>query len=85
MEDIRLDGACDLLIEDGDLVIGDSNEQDVLVILQLNQGELKSDPLLGPNLTQQIRANRSRAQIQKRVRMHLERDNKDINDLNITL
>lgn len=85
-----------LLAENGDLkvtplreegriqagvAVGDSTMQDACIVLELNQGELKEDPLLGPNLLRFIRAKAGRTAIVKQVRMHLERDGLDYDEL----
>lgn len=78
--DILLDENDDLIIANGDFLLGDSLTQEVGIILRLNQGDLKSDPLLGPNL---IRLEKSTEinEFQERVKVHLERDGKDFNEL----
>ena len=76
---ILLNGDNDLLIQNGSMTIGDSEMQEVAVILGLNQGELKFKPTLGPNLIQLVKANTSRFDIEQRVRVHLAIDRKDYN------
>ena len=49
-KDILLDENDDLKILNGDFDIGESEMQEVGIILRLRQGELKSDPILGANL-----------------------------------
>jgi hypothetical protein len=46
-KDILLDQNGDLLIVDGDLVIGNSEQQDVDLIFSSHKGEYKEHPLLG--------------------------------------
>ena len=77
MKGILLDENYDLRIENGGFVIGETLNQEVSIILQLNQGQLRHDPLLGPNLIQLINSNTSQTEIQTRVKLHLERDKKD--------
>lgn len=77
MKDALLDANDDLLIENGDFVIGESLTQEVGIILRLNQGQLKSDPLLGPNLVRLINSKASTQDIQTMVKTHLARDGKD--------
>lgn len=50
--DILLDDSDDLNIVNGDFVIGESTLQEVGIILRLNSGELRNDPVLAPNLIQ---------------------------------
>lgn len=80
-KDILLDDQNDLLIKDGDFVVGESLTQEVSIILRLNQGELKSDPLLGANLIRLINSAVSEDQLQTIIKMHLQRDGKDYEDI----
>jgi hypothetical protein len=80
-KDILLDKDFDLLIENGDFVIGDSEAQEVGIILSISTGELKSDPLIGANLIQFIRGNASKDTIEKHVRAQLELDDKDYDEI----
>lgn len=79
--DILLDENDDLLIQNGDFVVGDSLTQEVSIILKLNQGELKSDPLLGVNMITLINSEASKNEIETKVKMHLKRDDKDFNKI----
>lgn len=76
-KDILLDDNDDLIIENGDFKIGESLTQDVGLILRMNQGELKEDPLLGANLIQLIKSSVDNDELQTRVKLHLQRDGKD--------
>jgi len=80
-QDILLDETDDLIFQDGDFVIGSSLTQDVGIILRLNQGELKSDPLLGANLIRYINSNIDDVDIQTVVKLHLQRDGKDYEEI----
>ena len=80
--DLLLDENDDIQFDtNGELVIGESTLQDVGIIARLNKGDLKSDPLLGPNLIELIHSNASRDEIVQRLRLHLERDGKNYEDL----
>ncbi len=50
--DILLDENNDLLEKDGDFVIGDSNDQNVKLLLLANPGEFKQYPLIGFGIRQ---------------------------------
>jgi hypothetical protein len=76
-KDILLASDGDLLIENGDFVIKESELQEVGIILQMSKGELKSDPLIGANLTQFMRAEKNRAKIADHITKQLELDGKD--------
>lgn len=79
--DILLDANDDLAIENGDFVLGNSLLQETGIILRLNQGELKSDPLLGPSLIRLMRGVGGFAKAVVKAKLHLKRDNKDYNQL----
>lgn len=67
----------DLRFADGDFAKGESEMQEVEAILHLNQGELKSDGILGCNLIKLVNAKADRVAVERAVRINLERDNKD--------
>lgn len=79
--DILLDENDELNIIDGDFVIGESVLQEVGIILRLNTGELKSDPVLAPNLVQLVNSAENRQEFEERVRIHLKRDNKNYDEI----
>ncbi|MBS2099193.1 hypothetical protein [Carboxylicivirga linearis] len=55
------------------LVVGDSTDQCAALVLEMSQGELKEDPLLGPGLTKFIRSKYTPSQIDQRIRSHFTR------------
>ena len=75
--DILLDEGGDVRIDNGDFVVGESLDQEVQIILELAQGELKEDPLLGADLFRMINSNATEAELKQRVKVHLARDGKD--------
>ncbi len=77
MKDIKLNNVNDLEIIGGDFVIGESELQEVGVILQLNQGELKSDPLCGMNMHKYIKGKGVSVELEKNLKIQLERDDKN--------
>lgn len=78
---ILLDQDNDIDIVNGSMVVGESEMQEVAVILQLTQGELKFKPTIGPNLIQLKKTNASRFDIIKRTRIHLAIDGKDYDSI----
>jgi len=62
------------------LVVGNSIDQDAVIILKLQQGDLKEDPLLGPGLTKFIRGGVDKSQIDNRIRQHFTRGGIDYDD-----
>ena len=79
--DILLNENDDFNIIDGDFVIGESILQEVGIILRLNSGDLKSDPVLAPSLVQLVNSAENRQEFEERVRIHLKRDNKNYNEI----
>ena len=80
-KDILLDADGDLLIENGDLKVSESDQQEIETILKLNKGDLKRDPVLGCNLMQLINSDISEVEIKQRIKLNLERDGKKINSI----
>lgn len=74
---IILTDAFDIDIVNGSMVIGESEMQEVAVILSLNQGDLKFAPVLGPSLVRLKKANKRNFEIEQAIRVHLAIDNKD--------
>lgn len=79
--DILLDDSDDLNIVNGDFVIGESTLQEVGIILRLNSGELRNDPVLAPNLIQLVNSASKEQEFEERVRLFLRRDNKNYEDI----
>lgn len=74
--DILMDENGDELVENGDFAVDDAVLDDVQVILNLNSGGLKSDPILGPNLFFLMNGKVSTTELKQRLALHLKRDNK---------
>lgn len=85
VKDIILGEDGDLLIVNGDFAIGDSLTQDVSRILIMNKGELKSDPLLGCNMIELMNSESSKTNIETIVKLNLQRDGKDYNEVKSVL
>lgn len=77
MKDIRLNIEGDLEVLNGDFPISESELQEVEILLQLNQGSLKSDPLCGMNMFHYIKGKGSRIELEKNLKIQLRRDGKD--------
>lgn len=80
-KDILLNQENDIDIVSGDFFIGESLLQEVAIITNLKSGELKSDPILGPNIIQLLKSNVKQNEIEQRLRIHLSRDGKDYNEI----
>jgi hypothetical protein len=80
-QDILLDDNDNLRIENGDFVIGDSIDQEVSLILRINKGELKEDPVIGCDLILLINSNTSEMELKQIVKLQLARDGKSYDGL----
>jgi len=81
MKDLLLDDNDDVLIANGDFVIGASDMQDVSIILQMHPGELKQDPILGVGLSRKVKRSGNAEDLEVDVKLHLKRDNKDYSSI----
>lgn len=70
-----------ILFANGDFAKGDSFEQEVRRVSRLNQGGLKEDPLLGPNLITLEKKKAKPEEFQRAMRLHLERDGKNFSEV----
>lgn len=80
-KDIILDNKNDLLIQNGDFVLGKSLKQEVGIILNLSPGNLKSSPLLGPSILRKKRANKGRMSIIRAIKIAFKMDGKNYDEL----
>jgi len=62
------------------IMVGNSIDQDAVIVLKLRQGELKEDPLLGPGLTKFIRGKQNQSEIDNHIRQHFTRAGIDYDD-----
>lgn len=72
--DYILDDEGNWKIANGDFVSGESLVQEVGEICDINQGEYKNNPLIGPNLVMLVNSNSSSQDIQEKIRQHLKLD-----------
>ena len=75
--DIILDDEMDLLIENGDFVIADGEEQHQQIVIIASQGSFRASPLTGVNIAKYIKTGFTQAQIDQltqKIRIHLQYD-----------
>lgn len=82
-QDFLLDDEDDLLIQDGDLVVGDSDGQHVEDIFELEPGELKEYLLVGIGITKKINGLID-GQLRATANLQLIADGYTVNTLSIT-
>jgi hypothetical protein len=90
MKGILLDENGDLLVKvthgsdgkiTGGITIGDNAVQCAGIVLQMNQGELKEDPIIGANLFRNIRGKLNRDKLKIKIETALTRANINIEDV----
>jgi hypothetical protein len=77
MRDILLDENNDLKIVNGDFAVGESEMQEVGLILSSNQGEWKEHPVVGANLVTKVRSNTNDPRLERTLRIQMKLDGKD--------
>ena len=85
--DYILDQDGDLLIEDGDFVVGPSDQQHIEDILVSPQGDWRQHPLLGIGIFNYLKGandNITRNAVKKRIRVHLAYDNYEVDTLDVS-
>ncbi len=55
------------------VIVGEITNQVAALVLQVSQGQVKGDLLLGAGLTNYVRGKESRSEIMQRIRVHLTR------------
>ncbi|REC47876.1 MULTISPECIES: hypothetical protein [Chryseobacterium] len=81
MKDILLNENNEPVIVNGDFRTGESELQEVSIILQLRQGELKNDPVLGVNIQHYIKSKENRNAVERTIKIHLQRDGKNYDNV----
>lgn len=76
-KDILLDENNDLLIQNGDFVIGISEEQEIKMILQAVKNDYKQTPELGVNLIEELNGSGSVRALQQKIKLNLRMDGKE--------
>lgn len=81
--DLVLDLNNDLIIEDGDFFIGQSDDQNIEAILLAEKGQFYESPLLGYGITRRLFGPFDTLTERKAIREALRRDNYNVKVLNI--
>lgn len=67
-------------ISRGLVLIDDSIDQEATLLLQLNQGDLKEDPLMGCNLVRYIQSNATKSEILRTMKIQFKRAELNFDD-----
>lgn len=62
------------------LVIGECIDQEAYLVLCMNPGDCKEDPILGPGLNKYMRGKNNQSEINMRIRQHFTRAGIDYDD-----
>lgn len=80
--DILTNATGDLMIEGGDFVVGTSDQQHILHIMQAAPGHYKQHPMIGANAVQLI--NGSSETLKRQIKLHLLSDGYSIKKMSVT-
>lgn len=79
--DFILDEAGEMVIQDGDFLTGESLTQELTLLLLTNKGEIRHDPLCGCDLVRKMHRTLRRSELEREVRLQVERDGKNWGDI----
>jgi len=80
MKDVLVDSDGDLLIVDGDLVIGDSDEQNQRHLILASKGEYKRNPEIGGDLLNLLDEDNPKKAVTE-IKKQLEYDGAKVNNI----
>jgi hypothetical protein len=83
-QDFLLDGDWDLLIENGDLIIGNANQQHIALIVVTGPGHWKENPFLGFNAVFYEGSNANPAEMKANLSEQIRSDNGMLNQLKVS-
>lgn len=85
MDDFILDENGDILVRDGDFVVGNANDQHMNDIIQTVPGEWKESPFVGCDLYRFVSANVTTSEVVAVVKKQLELDTFTVNNIDVIL
>lgn len=83
-KDLLLDDDWDLLISNGDLVIGESDQQHIALVVVTAPGHWKENPFLGFNAGMYLGSNSNPAEMKVNLQEQLKSDNAILEKLLVT-
>lgn len=81
VKSMLIDSQDDLKVENGSIKLGNTTMQNVYILFNMNQGELKEDPIVGLNLLKMIRGGENKEKIRKTIEVGLARIGINIDDV----
>lgn len=82
MEDILIND--DIRIKNGDLVVGDSNGQEIEFILSAKAGQFYQFPTLGVGIVDEINSSISKQELKLKIKNNLEADDNRVNRVDVS-
>lgn len=82
-DDIIIDNTGEDMVADGDDMVDDGTLSDCFIIFKLNKGEMKNDPLLGPDLVKLTNAHNGSGKMKQELQLALEMDGKEAKSLKV--
>lgn len=79
--DFTLDETGRLVLRNGSIATGDSYTQEVALLMLICRGELRHDPLSGCDLVRRTNSRIGRSELERVVRIQVERDGKSWADI----
>lgn len=85
MQDFKLNNNRDLDIKNGDFVTGDTDQQNIELLLLSHKGAFKEHPIVGVGITDYLKSPEiiSRLRLENEISNQLEFDNFFIKDLDV--
>jgi len=85
MQDFKLNAEMDLEIKNGDFDIGDTDQQNIELILLAHKGNFKEHPILGVGIASYLKSPEiiSRLRLENEINNQLEFDNFKVKDLDV--
>ena len=81
VKDIILTEENDLMFENGDFVVNDSDQQHVLLILNTNQGSWKQFPFLAVGIRRYLNSSGQSQVLRRSIQVQLEADGYNVKDV----
>jgi len=81
MNDILING--DISIKNGDLVVGDSDGQNIEFIISAKPGQFYQFPTLGVGIVDEINSSISKQALKLKIKTNLETDNYRVNRIDV--
>lgn len=78
--DFQLDNDGDLLIQNGDFVLGSSDEQHIIDIINSMPGDWKEHPLLGVGLITYLNGSGNTQALERNIKTQLQADGYSVNN-----